>query len=547
MKWYVGLATIFGVLVIVGWTEIQQAPYLRLSRAIELFGMVVREINDQYVEPVETEQLVDDAIAHLLSRLDPYTEFYREEQSADLDFLLQGRYVGVGIRLGTVDSTLVVIGITPGTSAERAGVRLGDVLLRIDSIEVAAKDVSEVRRYLRGPLGSNVKLLLKRVQDTFSVKLRREDIVVRNVTYAGIVQPGIAVIRLERFSRRAPEEMRVALDSLRGISALRGLILDLRDNPGGLLDAAVNIAEMFLRQGDTIVMTKSRGGTNQRVYVARAMPYVDTTLPIVVIVNSRSASASEILAGALQDNDRAVIVGDTTLGKGLVQTVISLPYNAALKLTTARYYTPSGRSIQHMRQWCPQCIVHHGLDSERVRTFTTVRYRRPLRSGIGIVPDTVLKNVEIDSIPAAIGRPMVWKFATHVASRYQAFPETLSRSALIAEFLDYMGNEHSDTTNLLTKLHKLVIQASRDGWTARAIQQIERTIQTLRSEQQHLAAKQSQILGAVLEQEVRNRFLNDHQIVASTVPNDPVIRAAADFVRSAQYRKFFLSAHAGER
>lgn len=222
-----------------GWIAVQEAPYMRLARAIELFGMVVRELNEQYVESIETDQLTYEAIEHMLSKLDPYTEFYREEQTSDLDFLLQGRYIGVGIRLGMLDSLLTVMSVTDGTSAHRAGVRQGDVVLRIDSIDAAQKEVNQVRKYLRGPLGTVVRMQLQRGDDTIKVELRREEILVRNVTYVGMLPGNIALVRLERFSRRAPEEFRLALDSLRTVSELRGLVVDIRDNPGGLLDAAV--------------------------------------------------------------------------------------------------------------------------------------------------------------------------------------------------------------------------------------------------------------------------------------------------------------------
>lgn len=215
-----------------GWIAVQEAPYMRLARAIELFGMVVRELNEQYVESIETDQLTYEAIEHMLSKLDPYTEFYREEQTSDLDFLLQGRYIGVGIRLGMLDSLLTVMSVTDGTSAHRAGVRQGDVVLRIDSIDAAQKEVNQVRKYLRGPLGTVVRMQLQRGDDTIKVELRREEILVRNVTYVGMLPGNIALVRLERFSRRAPEEFRLALDSLRTVSELRGLVVDIRDNPG---------------------------------------------------------------------------------------------------------------------------------------------------------------------------------------------------------------------------------------------------------------------------------------------------------------------------
>lgn len=531
----------------IGWITVQETPYLRLSRAIELFGTIVREINDQYVQPIEPDELVNEAIEHMLSKLDPYTEFYREEQTADLDFLLQGKYIGVGIRLATLDSVLTVVGLTEGTSAHREGVRIGDVVLAIDSIAVTPAIAQEARKYLRGAVGTTVRLRLLRGTDTFDVRLTREEIVVRNVMYAGIIEGGIGVVRLDRFSRRAPEEFRSALDSLRSVHQLRGLIVDIRDNPGGLLEAAVSIAEMFLRPGDTIVITKNRNGSNQRVYTARSMPYTDTTIPVVVLVNSHSASASEILAGALQDNDRAVVVGDTTLGKGLVQTVVTLPYNAALKLTTARYYTPSGRSIQQVHRFCPDCWIHRGLDTEQQKTFRTLKYRRAIVSGAGIVPDVVLESADRDSVPPAIGRTAIVNFATHYTSRLRSAPAAFNQAQLLSAFVRYVEQSQSASSSVLGKVQRLADQARVDEWGQRSVQHIERLAQLLRAERSRLVYEHGRAIVAALEQEIRNRFLTDRQIAMQQEPSDAVVVAAAEILRSSSYRKFFMTAHGTDR
>lgn len=538
---------LIGVFVLPSRIGAQESTYLRLSRAIELFGTIVREINEQYVEPIDPDELVNQAIEQMLAKLDPYTEFYRQEQTAELDFLLQGRYIGVGIRLGTIDSALTVIGVTHGTSAHREGVRVGDVLLEVDSLQVLPSIANQVRKYLRGAAGTPVRLRLLRGNDTLTITLRREEILVQNVSYAGFLAGGIGLIRLERFSRRAPEEFRLALDSLRAKEPLRGLIIDLRDNPGGLLDAAVSIAEMFLRTGDTIVVTKNRNGSNERAYIARSVPYVDTALPIIVIVNSRSASASEILAGALQDNDRAVIIGDTTVGKGLVQTVVSLPYNAALKLTTARYYTPSGRSIQQVQHWCPDCWIHRGRDAEVIRVFSTRRYHRPIQSGGGIVPDVVLEIVERDSIPEAIGRTRLWQFATHYTSRLRMPPASVNRAQLVAAFLRYLDTTNNEPASLIEKVHTLRAQAKSERWGQRTVQSLDQLQQLLRTERTRLVVEHANIIGEVLEQEIWSRFWSDRERVQYILPRDPVVYIAADMLRTAKYRNYLVTTHGNER
>jgi carboxyl-terminal processing protease len=547
MKRSVVVLGIIASLMAIGWIGMQESPYLQLSRATELFGTIVREIHEQYIQEIPPEELVDEAIDHMLSKLDPYTDFYREEKTSDLDFLLRGHYIGVGIRLGTIDSMLTVITVADGSSAHRNGVRVGDVLLKIDSIPMTNPDPEYARKYLRGAVGSSLRLVLRRGDDTLAITLEREELIVRNVTYAELLRGGIGVIRLERFSRRAPEEFRLALDSLRELQPLRGLIIDLRDNPGGLLDAAVSIAEMFLRGGDTIVVTKNRNGSNVRAYVARGMPYVDTTLPLIVMVNNRSASASEILAGALQDNDRAIIVGDTTVGKGLVQTVVSLPYNAALKLTTARYYTPSGRSIQQVEGFCPSCWIHRGLDSEKLQTYRTIRFRRPIRSGMGIIPDTILVSVDKDSIPAAIGRMVIWNFATRYTSRMSSPPAVIDTTTVLPAFFRYLDESQPEATSVQGRANALALQAQRDGWGARSIEHIDRLVQLLRAERKRIAREHSKQLAYVLELETRSRFCSDVQQVRLAEQSDAAVQTAAQMLRSSSFQKFFLTSHGIER
>ncbi|MCX7929679.1 MAG: S41 family peptidase [Chlorobi bacterium] len=533
-------------LILLGWVSFDQPGYLELSRAVELFGMVVREVHEQYINTVEPSELVEEAIEHMLNKLDPYTEFYREDRTNDLDFLLQGRYIGVGIRVGSVDSVLTVLSVTDGSSAHKAGVRIGDIIVAIDTVKIHRHDAEYARRFLRGPQGSTVTLHLLRGPDTLHVQLQRQEIIVRNVTYAGITPEGVGVIRLERFSRRAPEEFRTTLDSLLGARSLRGLVIDLRDNPGGLLDAAVSIAEMFLREGDTIVVTKSRNQSNVRAYVARSMPYVDTVLPLIVIVNSRSASASEILAGALQDNDRAVIIGDTTLGKGLVQSVVSLPYNAALKLTTARYYTPSGRSIQRVANFCPDCWIHRNPDGETQRAFTTLRSKRPIFSGTGIVPDIVLESAELDSVPGAIGQSAIWWFATHFTSLMQMPPVTLDTGRLLDAFIRFVEKERLETPALLARSQELAQLARQEGWSLRTVRTIERLQNDLRMERARLIRERWLAIAKVLEREIRSRFCSDRQLLQMTELSDPIVAIATSLVNDLSYRKYLSSEYGKE-
>lgn len=416
--------------------------FFRINRSIDLFGKVYREIVLQHVDEADPDLLMRQGIDGMLDGLDPYTVFIDDKESDELELVTTGRYGGIGISIGIRDGAVVIVNLLEGFSASRQGLQVGDRLLEVEGTAVSAVKPEEIRRLVRGAPGTEVRLKIAREGEAGPLEfvLLREDIRVRNISFSGLVEPGIGYIRLERFSRTAGEDVRAALKELKTTGSLRGVVLDLRDNPGGLLDIAVDVVSAFVPESSLVVSTKGRRKETERRYLTDQAPLFPE-LPVAVLVNGNSASASEIVAGAMQDLDRGVVVGTRTFGKGLVQTVSRLTETASLKITTARYYTPSGRCIQLLD------YAHRSADGQAStvpdslrKTFTT-KNGRTVSEGGGILPDSVVPESSAGPFISALSRKaMFFKYATWLAARGRLDSTTRVTEAMVNEFERYLDS-----------------------------------------------------------------------------------------------------------
>jgi carboxyl-terminal processing protease len=355
-------------------------------------------IQKNYAEDVSPDKLVYSAIKGMLRALDPHSNFLDPQEFESLREDQHSRYYGLGIRVRPLlrDRGKVVVAEPPaiGTPAERKGLRAGDVITRIEGEPIDDWTSDEVVAHLRGPRGTEVKITVERpgVREPFEISVERAEIPLITVPFAFEVQPGIGYIKIERFSESTAEEFGQKTEELQ-VEKLSGLILDLRDNPGGLLNQAIEISDFFLPRNEIIVSTKGRAKGSARIYRAREVEKVK--VPLVVLINRHSASASEIVSGALQDHDRALILGETSFGKGLVQSVYPLENNTGMALTTAKYYTPSGRLIQ--RDYSQSSFEYYNLyeDSANINEVDSEReiketdHGRTVLGGGGITPDII--------------------------------------------------------------------------------------------------------------------------------------------------------------
>lgn len=377
----------------------QSDLFFQIKKNLTIFSDVYKEVAIQYVDDVSPKTLMERSIHSMLETLDPYTVFIDEGEQRQMEILSSGSYGGIGIDAGYRGDQIVIIAPLEGYPAQRAGLRPGDIIKEVDGVSVEGLSPEEVQQLTVGDIGSEINLKIQRpgFDQAMDFTLTRERIEVKNIRYAAKIgeDQNFGYIQLVRFGQGTSEEVRQALLDMQKSGSFDGLILDLRNNPGGLLNEAVSLVDKFIEPGVTVVETRGRLETHNSTLVSQE-PAMFEDLPMVVLINNGSASASEVVAGALQDLDRALIVGENSFGKGLVQTVRPLSYNTSLKITVAKYYIPSGRSIQSIEYLHSDSGANRTVPDSLRRAFKT-KNGRVVYDGNGIKPD-----VEFQSDPSSM-------------------------------------------------------------------------------------------------------------------------------------------------
>ena len=357
-----------------------------LGRNMEITVNMMRELMLNYVDPVDPDKLMEGAAAGMVNDLDPYTEFISEEGMQDFEILTTGKYGGIGSLIRQKEDYVRIAQPYEGSPADKAGLKIGDKILAVDGTQTKGFTTEQVSSRLKGEPGSKVRVTVEHLDGSQeTVTMRRERIAIPGVPYAGWVSDSIAYIRHSDFTEGCYEDMRAAIERLRAEGRMKGLILDYRSNGGGIMQEAVKILGMFVPKGTEVLSTKGRSEDSKQVYRTSVEPVLPD-IPLAVLINGNSASAAEIVAGALQDLDRAVLIGQRSYGKGLVQSTRPLGYNAMLKLTTAKYYIPSGRCIQAIDYSHSQEGSVRTVPDSLISEFST-RAGRKVYDGGGIMPD----------------------------------------------------------------------------------------------------------------------------------------------------------------
>jgi carboxyl-terminal processing protease len=452
-----------------------------IAKSFDIFHNAVREIRLFYVDDADISKLINESTEEFLQKLDPYTVYYPESKMEDFTFMTTGTYGGIGALINQREEYLLVSQVYKGSAADNVSIKVGDKIIAIDNIDINKNNISEIRELLRGEPGSEVSVKIKRYGDTQIINktIQREKIELGNISYSCFVGDSIAYIKLDQFKQNAGKDFKNALDILNDSIELKGLIIDLRNNPGGLLHEAVNIVSLFVEKGSTVVSTRGRGEEWNNLYKAKTTPSYPN-LPLTVIMNSGSASASEIVAGALQDLDRAIIIGQRSFGKGLVQITRKMNYNTRIKLTTAKYYIPSGRCIQALdyTHRNPDGSVGNIPDS-LISQFKT-KNGRIVFDGGGIEPDIKLKFDSLhDFTKDLIRNYIVFDFATQfyyenkleinpsefqisdeLYARFKLFVQEKnisfkSKSGIFAEELESMAEKEKYDQSVIQKIKNL--------------------------------------------------------------------------------------------
>jgi len=527
------------------WEATDSDLMFKIYRSVDVFSKVYKEIAINYVDEVDPDRFMRAGIDGMLKTLDPYTVFVGDKEGDELDLVITGKYAGVGITIAVRDGMVTVINLVEGYSAAKQGIEIGDHILEVDGKSMVGAKPEDVRALVRGAPGTEVRMKIDREGETALLEyvLLREEIPVKNVTYAGYIEPGIGYIRLERFSRTAGDDVRSAVKDLMSQGSLKGVILDLRNNPGGLLDIAVNITSKFVPEKSLIVTTKGRRSEADRKYYSAETPMA-SDLPLAVLVDRGSASASEIVAGAIQDLDRGIIVGERTFGKGLVQTISRLTENSSVKVTTARYYTPSGRCIQEVdySHRSKDGVFATIPDSLR-REFKTASNRKVYDGG-GIQPDSLVVEEEYGRIvDELLRKAMFFKFANTYAAQHASLPENFDITpSLLKEFEQFLKEKkfvYQEEAEL--KLKELKGIAEKARYNKAFLGELAQLSGLVELEKSRTTERYEKEMRSFLKTEIVGRLKGERARIESTFGDDKQLNVAVSLLKNKKLYDKLLS------
>jgi carboxyl-terminal processing protease len=531
------------LLTTIGFIALQDKEF-EILKNLDIYYSLFRELNLFYVDETNPEKLITKSIDGMLTSLDPYTQYIPESKAEEYRFQTTGEYGGIGALIRRTSDYVLIAEPYENSPAVRAGLKAGDILLEIDGKSIKDQQINDISDLLKGAAGTEILLTVKRPTDNkiFKKKIIREQIIIPNVPYFGMLTNDIGYIRLSNFTPNATSEVRDALEYLKLNKGAKSLVLDIRGNPGGLLIEAVNICGLFVGKGQEIVSTRGKVKQFDNVYSTTVNP-IDKEIPIIVLVNRSSASASEIVAGSLQDLDRAVIMGQRTFGKGLVQTTRSLSYNAQLKVTTAKYYIPSGRCIQALDYTHRNEDGSVGYVPDSLITEFKTKNGRKVYNGGGIQPDVKVDPEVISNISYSLySKNLLFDFATEYASRHDSIQHPrkyLLSDSEFKDFLEFLKDKPFDyETESESKLDELISSAKKEKYYSLS----ENEFNALKSKLSHSKAKDLQTfkeeIKDLLTEEIVSRYYFQKGRIEYSLLSDNLVGSAIEFLKdSSQYNK----------
>lgn len=516
-----------------------------IAKNIDIFATLVKELDSYYVDEIDPDELVTIGIEAMLGELDPYTDYIPEEDSDDFRLMTTGEYAGIGALIGNRGEGSMIIMPYTGFPAQKAGLKTADFLLKVDSTDVTKANTSDVSDLLKGPANTPVTLLVKRNQDTLQFDIMRKKITIKNVPYYGKLDDHTGYIKLAEFTTNASAEVRNALVDLKSQGVDR-LILDVRDNPGGLVNEAVEIVNLFIPKGKVVVKTIGKLENVNHTYKTSKTP-VDKDIPLVVLINERSASAAEIVAGSLQDYDRAVLIGRKSFGKGLVQTTVPLSYNAQVKVTTAKYYIPSGRCIQAIDYMQSRESGELTSVPDSLRKEFKTKNGRIVLDGAGIEPDTLVEDHSYAPISySLVARNHIFDYATKYFYEHSEISGPATFTISDADYEDFVkwleGKDYDYTTYLEKSVEDMRTNAEKVDYydeIKSQIDSLEKRVQ--HSKEQDLVTNKEEIK-KILSQEIISRYYFQEGMIQAGLRGDSDVELAVEYLSEPKKLNAILTA-----
>ncbi len=518
-----------------------------ISKNLDIFATMYKELNNNYVDELNHGELIKTGIDAILEKLDPYTVFISEAEIEDFNFMTTGQYGGIGALIHKQGDFIVISEPYEGSPAMKAGLLHGDRILKVNDKDTRGKSVSDVSSVLKGQPGTKLKVLVDRdgEKSPLEKEIIRENVSIPNVTHSMMLSDGTGYIKLSGFTQNSGKEFKEAFLKLKEGGNMKGLIIDLRDNGGGLMNEAVNITNLFVKKGELVVSTKGKSPDRNKSYKTFIQP-VDTEIPLVVLVNAFSASASEIVAGALQDLDRAVIIGERTFGKGLVQNIIPLSYNTQMKVTVAKYYIPSGRCIQAIDYGHKDSTGRSAkIPDSLINTFKT-RSGRLVYDGGGIIPDILTEQPMLSNISMSlISRYLIFDYANKFRREHTTILPAGDFTITDEIYTDFVGWLQDKDYDYTTRSEKMLSELKKTAESEKYFDELKNEFEMLQSKMMH--NKQADLnkfrdeIKSLLRNEIVSRYYAQKGRVEAAVTEDMEIKKAIEVIGNQQEYKTILS------
>jgi len=540
---------LIGVIVIVSASFFSfKSNYFEISKNLDIFASLYKELNTYYVDDVEPADLIRKGIDAMLKSLDPYTNYISEAEIEGYKMQTTGKYGGIGAAIRTVGDYVIITEPYKGFPADKAGLKAGDKIKEIEGKTCKGKNSDQISRILRGQPGTEVNFKVERPGEPkdIPIKLVREQVKIKSVPYSGIIDDGIGYIKLNSFTRACSNDVAQALNKLKKENELQGLVFDLRGNRGGLLEEARNVSNIFIEKDKEIVSTKGKIEEWAKTLNAKKEA-IDAEIPLVVLTNKASASASEIVSGVVQDYDRGVIVGQRTFGKGLVQTTKNLGYNSKLKLTTAKYYIPSGRCIQAIN------YSEKGEDGEVVKIPDSLRTEfkttngRKVYDGGGVEPDVKIEQRKYANITRSLNRNHhIFNFATEYVLQKDSIVEPEDFKLTDADFNNFVqyleDKEYDYKTNSEKLLEELKEATEKENYLEAVEADLTQLKDKITDDKDNDINKHKEEILELIELEIISRYYYSEGKIRSSLTRDEEVLKAIELLNdNKQYEDILVS------